>query len=119
MKNEISMLKIGLLQLDNCGDVVFEDFNLFEIENNKIPKKLIDRFIVEKKITTERIFGKITTILKYKLLNGFTGVESTTCVDELNYSEEIGTKILIERLEEKIWFGLGFALGMAQKREEE
>ncbi|MGL4988291.1 MAG: Gp49 family protein [Paraclostridium sp.] len=118
MKNEISMLKIGLLNLDNCGDVASEEFNLFEIENNKIPKGLVERFVVEKEITTERVFGKLTTILKYKLLNGFTGTESTSCVDETNYSEEIGSKILMKSLEDKIWFGLGFALGMAQKREE-
>ncbi|MGL4425091.1 MAG: Gp49 family protein [Cetobacterium sp.] len=86
----------------------------YAIENNKITKELVRSFVVKKEVATERVFGKLTTILKYELRNGFTGVESTSCVDEDNYSEEIGTKILMDRLEDKIWFGLGFALGMAQ-----
>lgn len=87
----------------------------YEIKDNKIPNELVESFIKNKKVKTERVFGKLTTVLEYELVNGFTGVESTSCVDEKNYSEEIGTKILVKRLEEKIWFGLGFALGMAQK----
>ncbi|MGL6099542.1 MAG: Gp49 family protein [Fusobacteriaceae bacterium] len=90
---------------------------MYNIENNKIPNELVESFIVNKCIKTERIFGKLTTVLKYELRNGFTGGESTTCVDEANYSEEIGTSILLKKLEEKIWFGLGFALGMAQQRD--
>ncbi|MGL6101185.1 MAG: Gp49 family protein [Fusobacteriaceae bacterium] len=116
MKGEKSILKVSLLTLDNYGTVANEEFNLFEIENNKISKELVGNFIVEKEVVTERVFGKLTTTLKYKLLNGFTGTESTSCVDESNYSEEIGTKILVDKLKDKIWFGLGFALGMSQKR---
>ena len=91
----------------------------YVIENNRIPKELVKSFVKNKKIKTERIFGKLTTILEYELQNGFTGIESTSCVDEKKYSEEIGTKILMEKLEEKIWFGLGFALGMAQGKLED
>ncbi|MGL5963603.1 MAG: Gp49 family protein [Fusobacteriaceae bacterium] len=86
----------------------------YVIENNKIPKDLVQSFVTKKDVTTERVFGKLTTILKYELRNGFTGIESSTCVDEDNYSKEIGTEILMRKLEDKIWFGLGFALGMAQ-----
>lgn len=85
----------------------------YEIENNKIPNELVKSFIRKTEITSERIYGKLTTVMKYELINGFTGIESTSCVDEKNYSEEIGTKILLKRIEEKIWFGLGFTLGMA------
>ena len=31
-------------------------------------------------------------------------------------AEEIGKEILLNRLYDKIWFGLGFALGMANKK---
>lgn len=90
--------------------------NSYEISNNKIPLTLVKSFIIEKEITTERIFGKLNTVLRYKLANGFTGIEATSCVDEKNYSEEIGTAILLQRLEDKVWFGLGFTLGMANKK---
>ncbi|MGL5051590.1 MAG: Gp49 family protein, partial [Fusobacteriaceae bacterium] len=106
------------LHLYNTGAVAKEEFNLFEIENNKIPKELVESFIVSKVVTTERVFGKLTTVLKYQLRNGLTGIESTTCVDESNYSEEIGAEVLLKKLKDKIWFGLGFALGMAQNDKE-
>ena len=88
----------------------------YEISNNRIPIELVNSFIKNIEITTERIFGKLNTVMKYELVNGFTGIEATSCVDEKNYSEEIGREILIKRLQDKIWFGLGFALGMANKK---
>lgn len=88
----------------------------YEIKNNSITPELVKSFIKSAEVTTERIFGKLNTVLKYELVNGFTGVEATSCVDEKNYSEEIGKEILLNRLYDKIWFGLGFALGMANKK---
>ena len=90
--------------------------NAYEIKNNSITPELVKSFIKSADVTTERIFGKLNTVLKYELINGFTGVEATSCVDEKNYSEETGEQILLERLYDKIWFGLGFALGMANKK---
>ena len=90
----------------------------YEIENNKIPEKLVEDFIVEKNIYTKIMFGKKTTVMEYKLANGFTGIESTSSVDDKNYSEEIGAEILLERVKNQIWYGLGFALGMANKKKE-
>ena len=88
----------------------------YEIKNNSIPEKLVEDFIVEKNIYTKTMFGKKTTVMEYKLANGFTGIESTSSVDDKNYSEEIGTNILLERVKNQIWYGLGFALGMAEKK---
>ena len=88
----------------------------YEIENNSITQKLVNSFVKNTEVTTERIFGKLNTFLKYELVNGFTGIEATSCVDEKNYSQEIGEEILLNRLYDKIWFGLGFALGMANKK---
>ena len=88
----------------------------YEIKNNSITLELVKSFVKNAEVTTERIHGKLNTVLKYELVNGFTGVEATSCVDEKNYSKEIGEQILLERLYDKIWFGLGFALGMANKK---
>lgn len=88
----------------------------YEIENNSITQKLVNSFVKNTEVTTERIFGKLNTVLKYELVNGFTGIEATSCVDEKNYSQEIGKEILLNKLYDKIWFGLGFALGMANKK---
>ena len=42
--------------------------------------------------------------------NGFTLRESTTCVDPANYNEEIGKEICLQKIEDKVWFLLGYAL---------
>ena len=55
-------------------------------------------------------FGKPTTYVTVRMKNGFTLRESTTCVDPANYNEEIGKKICLKRIEEKIWNLLGYVL---------
>lgn len=89
--------------------------NAYEIKNNSITPELVKFFVKNTEVTTERIYRKLNTVLKYELVNGFVGIETSSCVDEKNYSAEIGEQILLERLYDKIWFGLGFALGMANR----
>lgn len=108
------ILQVSLIEFKENGIADVLGCKEYCIHDNKIPNELVKSFIVEEQVTTERVFGKLNTVLKYNLLNGFTGVESTSCVDEKNYSEEIGRDILRKRIEEKIWYGLGFALGMVK-----
>ncbi|MCP4141295.1 MAG: hypothetical protein GY755_13595 [Chloroflexi bacterium] len=61
-------------------------------------------------VRTEVEFEKPCTYVTVKMKNGFTLRESTTCVDPANYSEEIGKQICLEKIEDKIWFLLGYAL---------
>ena len=55
-------------------------------------------------------FDKPVTYVTVRMKNGFTIRESTTCVDPANYSEEIGKQICLEKIEDKVWFLLGFLL---------
>lgn len=55
-------------------------------------------------------FDKPCTYVTVRMKNGFTLRESTTCVDPSNYNEEIGKKICLEKIEDKVWFLLGYAL---------
>ncbi len=55
-------------------------------------------------------FGKPTTYVTIRMKNGFTLRESTTCVDPRNYDESIGVEICLKRLEQQVWFLLGYAL---------
>lgn len=55
-------------------------------------------------------FDKPVTYVTVRMKNGFTLRESTTCVDPTNYSEEIGKQICLEKIEDKVWFLLGYAL---------
>lgn len=55
-------------------------------------------------------FGKPVSYVTVKMLNGFTLRESTTCVDPENYNEEIGFQICMDRIQDKIWYLLGYQL---------
>lgn len=55
-------------------------------------------------------FGKPCTYVTVRMKNGFTIRESTTCVDPANYNEEIGKQICLKKIEDKVWFLLGYAL---------
>lgn len=54
-------------------------------------------------------FGKPCTYVAVRMKNGFILRESTTCVDPANYNE-IGKQICLEKIEEKIWVLLEYAL---------
>lgn len=83
-------------------------------KDNKIPNELVDGFIIEKEVKTERILGQLMTVVNAKLRNGMVLVETTSCVDEANYSEEIGAGICLENIKNKLWFTLGFMLKCTQ-----
>ena len=55
-------------------------------------------------------FGKPTTYVTIRMKNGFTLRESTTCVDLGDCNVEKGKEICLKRLEDKVWFLLGYQL---------
>lgn len=59
---------------------------------------------------TEIEYGKPVTYVTVRMKNGFTLRESTTCVDPDNYDENVGRQICLDKIEDKIWFLLGYAL---------
>lgn len=61
-------------------------------------------------VRTLQDFGKPCTYVTVRMKNGFTLRESTTCVDPANYDEEIGKEICLKKIEDKIWFLLGYQL---------
>jgi hypothetical protein len=61
-------------------------------------------------VRTLQDFGKPCTYVTVRMKNGFTLRESTTCVDPANYDEEIGKEICLKRIENQIWFLLGYQL---------
>lgn len=91
---------------------VFERFYLEltvnpELRTKKpsISQKMVDDFIVAKEVST---LGDKVTVVRATLRNGFELVESSACVSPENYDEKLGAKICMEKIEEKVWFLLGF-----------
>ena len=66
--------------------------------------------------TVESIkMGEKTTVAKATLISGFEMIEGSSCVDPANYNDELGTKICVGRMRDKVWMLLGFVLQWAHK----
>ena len=84
-----------------------------DLKNSEISvsEKMVDEFIAYDEVLT---MGDNTTVVRCVLRNGFVIVESSSCVDPANYSEEMGAKICRERIKSKAWELLGFLLATAK-----
>jgi hypothetical protein len=71
----------------------------------------VDRFIA---VYRDYKMGEKTTVVEATLLNGFTLVDSSSCVDPKNYNHDTGMNICLEHIEDKVWFLLGFLLQTAK-----
>ena len=75
-----------------------------------ISQKMVDDFIVATEVTT---MGDKCTVVRAVLRNGFEIVESSACVSAENYDEKLGANICMKKIEDKVWFLLGFLLQTA------
>lgn len=75
-----------------------------------ISQEMVNGFM--KEIYTSTV-GEKTTLVRCVLVNGFEIIEASACVDPNNYSEEIGARICIDKINDKIWDYLGFLLQTA------
>ena len=76
---------------------------------NTVSQADIDKMIQESQIQVKTVFGKCT-IVAVQLKNGFVLVESSSCVDPMNYSEATGMAICIDRIKNKLWELEGYKL---------
>lgn len=76
---------------------------------NTITQADIDNIIAKSQIKVQTVFAKCT-VVSIQLPNNFVIVESSACVDPLNYSEAAGTAICIEKIKNKLWELEGYKL---------
>ena len=77
--------------------------------NNTITQQDIDSLINQSQVTTMTLFDKCT-VVAVQLPNGFVTVESSACVDPVNYNKEMGVEICIENIKNKLWELEGYKL---------
>lgn len=83
-------------------------------ENNdgtKIIKEDVENFITDVDVTT---IGEKTTIVNAHTRSGFDTVRHSSCVDQKNYSEELGKQYAMEEVINSLWSHLGFVLQWAK-----
>lgn len=69
----------------------------------------IDEIMDNCELEVSTVFGKCT-IVACKLPNGFVLVESSACVDPINYDEHIGLEICLNKIRDKVWELEGYKL---------
>lgn len=80
------------------------------MNENTVTQEQVESKIVETEIKTIDLVGKKHTVVAVRLANGFTCIETSTCVDPENYSEKIGADMCLERIKNKIWMLEGYLL---------
>lgn len=78
----------------------------------RVTQEQIDILLNNSDIEVKTVFGKCTTVA-VKLKNGFILTESSACVDPANYDAELGKKLCLQHIENRLWELEGYAL---QKR---
>lgn len=82
----------------------------------EIPNELttidIVRMIEASEIDVSTV-GKKTTVVRVTLPTGFELVETFSCIDPANYSEEMGADICLDKIKSRLWELIGFALQWA------
>lgn len=77
---------------------------------NTVTQEDVDGAIEQIEVKTMDLVGKKHCLVAVKLQNGFTIIETSTCVDPNNYSEEIGSEICLNKIKDKIWMLEGYVL---------
>ena len=89
----------------------FEKAYMQVSDNNTITVENVEAFI---SATETYLVGNKSTMVMATLANGYVIIETSSCVDPANYNEEIGKKICMDKIKDKVWALLGFLLQTAK-----
>lgn len=77
--------------------------------NATVTQAMVDYILDNSDIDVVTMFDKCT-VVACRLPNGFIIVESSACVDPDNYNKELGKKICMKKIEDKVWELEGYLL---------
>jgi hypothetical protein len=90
---------------------VFENAYMQVGDNGKVEEHNVHDFVKDIEYMK---WGEKTTIANATLANGFVITEASSCVDPVNYNQDIGESICRERIYNEVWKMLGFLLQTAK-----
>lgn len=76
-------------------------------DSNTITECIVDEFIDNIEVSK---LGERTTLVKATLKNGFIITETSSSITSDNFDMEIGKRICISKIKDKVWELLGFLL---------
>lgn len=81
----------------------------FEAVGNKISPERMTEVLGESKVASWKL-GNKTTLVVCTLPNGYEITETSSCVDPDNYNHDVGVRICMERIQDKVWELEGYLL---------
>jgi Phage protein (N4 Gp49/phage Sf6 gene 66) family len=76
---------------------------------NKITEEHINELVENAEVVYTTAFGK-SLIATFKFESGWVETVDASCVDPANFDIEVGKKIVMERIKNKMWELEGYAL---------
>ena len=76
---------------------------------NKVTERQIDKIIQAGSIEIQDLSDK-TTLVKFRTKEGFEIVATSSCVDPKNYNRDVGAKICMDQIKNKLWEYEGYIL---------
>ena len=68
----------------------------------KVTQAEIDLLLNSADVQVRTEFGKCT-VVTVRLRNGFILTESSACVDQANYDTELGKRLCLQHIENRLW----------------
>ncbi len=81
----------------------------------KVTQTEIDLLLNSADVQVRTEFGKCT-VVTVRLRNGFILTESSACVDPANYDAELGKRLCLQHIENRLWELEGYALQRGRTR---
>ncbi len=69
---------------------------------NSVTKQDVENLLAASEVLTQKI-GEKSTVVCVTLPSGFVLIESSSCVDPINYDEELGRSLALKKIEDQIW----------------
>lgn len=75
---------------------------------SKVNSDMVDDFFYD--VESKKLEDDKTVLTRAELITGFTQYETSSCVDPMNFSLDIGERICKKRIRDEVWKLLGFVL---------
>ena len=104
--NDYTMVETRLLKVQD-EEAKLEGRFISGFKNDAVTAELVREIMENSEIDIDTI-DETTTVVKCVLPNNYTIIETSSCINAYEYSEEIGANKCLRKIEAQVWELLGF-----------
>lgn len=106
MMTENFAIETKIMKVNN-NDTKLDGRYIQGFKNNSVTAELVDEVLGNSDIKVATL-DETTTLVTCTLPNGFSIIETSSCMTKENYSEDIGVEECMKKIKSKVWELLGF-----------